>query len=439
MSFRSLDLDRPVAREPSLAASARASFVGADTLIEAAFRAHPDAVVVFDASARIVRASQEARSLLRISGDPAGRSIADILRAGGAGLEEAAGAVDALDQYDALVDIRGVLTALSVRRVRDRDGRLVGGQLVARGLDMLDHVARSGAGEARFRFAEAEGPVSLGGLERRCRDLAARIAKARRAHGEGRPVAIVGEVGTGKSALARSLVQAPVRLVRVDVDTLRLGGIARALRLTGLGHGDTPRALLIEDLDGLGAQEIADLSRVLQAVSGGPSPWTVLVTCQPPMARPDIAAFLGTLGGARIALPPLRDAPDLLEAALDLIEDDWRTRSPALAMPDAVRATLEGYAFPGNLKELSRLASDLALAAQASGGAVDLADLPDHIAPAPAEESLKAAVERFESALIERAVRRHGSQRRAALALGVNDATIVRKRRRGRGVEVGAD
>lgn len=138
-------------------------------------------------------------------------------------------------------------------------------------------------------------------------------------------------------------------------------------------------------------------------------------------------------------VPPLRDMPPVVSHLIDRFQQTMNQRrvSP-IEIPERVRGVLTDYSFPGNIRELlniiqriavfiemeediDELISDLVAAAKVQP-ADDEDDLPD-----VATLDLRSEVQRFERALIDKAIRVHGSKRKAAKALGVNIGTIVRK------------
>lgn len=146
-----------------------------------------------------------------------------------------------------------------------------------------------------------------------------------------------------------------------------------------------------------------------------------------------------------ILLPPLRDRqediPPLLQQQLERIEARYGLRRRFSGA--AVRHLLS-YPWPGNVRELENVIErivvtsdqeliDGAFVAEVLGlptAPTPVAvRLPAEAAPLtePKAESLPEAVERLERHLISDALRRYGSTHRAAAALGVSQATVVRK------------
>jgi PAS domain S-box-containing protein/TyrR family helix-turn-helix protein len=149
--------------------------------------------------------------------------------------------------------------------------------------------------------------------------------------------------------------------------------------------------------------------------------------------RADLFYRLNTIP---IRLPALRERPEdlapLFGHFLKLFNDRYhrqKTLSPA-----AIDLLCQ-YDFPGNVRELAHLVERLVVLSEEDC-------IEPHALPAPITRlrgradflltlqeglPLKDLVERFECYLIEQAVRKYGSQRRAAEKLGIDHTTIGRK------------
>jgi transcriptional regulator with PAS, ATPase and Fis domain len=149
-----------------------------------------------------------------------------------------------------------------------------------------------------------------------------------------------------------------------------------------------------------------------------------------------------------LVLPPLRERRELIPPLLDrfLAKINQRRDKPFTIDPECRRRLLE-YAYPGNIRELQNIVEYLGVACDR---VATEADLPRaqmrHLtevsgldaARAPeisggtdfsAGFSLREAVKHYESSLIDAAIRKSGSKRKAAELLGVDIATVVRKSR----------
>jgi PAS domain S-box-containing protein len=105
--------------------------------------------------------------------------------------------------------------------------------------------------------------------------------------------------------------------------------------------------------------------------------------------------------------------------------------------PEAIDVLCK-YDFPGNIRELTNLIERLVVVSEQDR--IDVTDLPNTVRrvtsktiphPLPADEiSLKKALENYEGLIIERAIRKYGSQREAARVLKIDQATLSRKMRK---------
>lgn len=158
--------------------------------------------------------------------------------------------------------------------------------------------------------------------------------------------------------------------------------------------------------------------------------------------RPDLYYRLKTF---TIRIPPLRERTNrdaLIEAFLDRV-NAAREQSLTLS-PQCLRA-LRQYPFPGNIRELSNILEHLSIVADDEARVEHLPpDMEWHAAPgepfsadtgsarlADAPSTLKEQVRAYEDRIIRQAIARFGSKREAARRLGVDIATLVRKTRRG--------
>lgn len=140
-----------------------------------------------------------------------------------------------------------------------------------------------------------------------------------------------------------------------------------------------------------------------------------------------------------LRVPPLRELQPIVDHLIDrFMQTINRRRQVPVVVPLRLREILADYSFPGNIRELLNIVQRIAVFTEDTD---DLSDLLDElISPmdvpgaemrpdldAGATLDLRAEVRRFERALIDKAIRIHGSKRKAAKALGVDIGTIVRK------------
>ena len=97
---------------------------------------------------------------------------------------------------------------------------------------------------------------------------------------------------------------------------------------------------------------------------------------------------------------------------------------------------LVGYDWPGNVRELENMVEQLLIMAQ--GEVITVEALPTRLrtllspvaSVAHGEKPFKVALEEFECRLLKGAIDKHGSSRKVAKALGINQSTVVRKANR---------
>jgi DNA-binding NtrC family response regulator len=152
-----------------------------------------------------------------------------------------------------------------------------------------------------------------------------------------------------------------------------------------------------------------------------------------------------------LEVTPLRQQPKLVRHLVDhFVGAANRMRKPKMRVSEDCLAALDRYSFPGNIRELHNLIQHLSVAADEEarpehlpsyvlrGERDDTIDTGNQNETGPTQggsfkivtmspRSLKEQVKEFERALIDNAIDRLGSKRKAARALGVDIGTIVRK------------
>ncbi|MFI9828684.1 sigma-54-dependent Fis family transcriptional regulator [Streptomyces sp. NPDC051913] len=228
------------------------------------------------------------------------------------------------------------------------------------------------------------------------------------------PLLLIGERGTGKSALARELVDRPLLM---DAAETELGTRSDALR--------TGRPLIVRHVERLAAPDTATLNSLLAT-----HPHVPLFVTYTPGAPPGpcLQRLLDTLAARSVTLPALRERPeDIRELLTALAPDPTPGRPPLTWALDALRA-LERHPWPGNVTELAHLVSTLADHRRTTGP-VRRTELPDPVREGPAPRPL-TPMERAERSAILDALRLHGGNKaRAAASLGIARATLYRKLR----------
>ncbi len=151
-----------------------------------------------------------------------------------------------------------------------------------------------------------------------------------------------------------------------------------------------------------------------------------------------------------LVVPPLRDQRELLPHLIENILAKINvTRTPKLALSDVLYSWLLSYNYTGNIRELVNILEVLTVTAddladithlkKATAWSEGVEEVHQHRDPIyPTAEAttlpetqinadLKSTVMAFDEKIINEAIRKHGSKRKAASALGVNVSTIIRK------------
>jgi transcriptional regulator with PAS, ATPase and Fis domain len=281
------------------------------------------------------------------------------------------------------------------------------------------------------------------------------------------PVLLLGETGTGKNVFARLIHDAsPRRDGRFHV--LNCGAIPEGLleaELFGYAKGaftgaDSRGRLGLINLAHRGTlllDEIGDLPlslqvKLLRFLDTG-EVWPVGGS---EAKRPDVRILAATNRDLRqmmaegtfrkdlfyrlhilvVPIPPLREHPEDIPELVAKMQEQLARRlgMRKILTPSAMEALCR-YAFPGNIRELWNLIESLSILVK--GGTIDVSDLPPEIAtyrtgstPAAAGAdglNLRQAVRQVEAHILREALRRYGTQAKAARHLGVAQATVARK------------
>jgi len=286
-------------------------------------------------------------------------------------------------------------------------------------------------------------------------------------------VVILGESGTGKGLLARTIHSLSGRCAKPFVD-LHCGAVADQLLESELfGHergaftgavGEKPGLFELADGGTLFLDEFAEMSPEMQSKLlkvldhgelrrvGGVRTITVDVRVIVATNRDvdDLVRagrlrqdLLHRVDVIRITLPPLRERPEdiprFVTHFLSLLQR--RGLGEKKVTPQAMRV-LQGYAWPGNVRELANTIERLMILSPAS--TIDVEDLPENLlfrkplAAVTDERSLSLA--EMERRHILRVIETAGGNlTSAARRLGMNRGTLHRKMQRwqGQGARVG--
>ena len=294
-------------------------------------------------------------------------------------------------------------------------------------------------------------------------DTARRILElALRAANSSAAILILGETGTGKSLLAQTIhTNSPIRqkpFVTVNCPCLShellesdLFGHVRGA-FTGAVQ-DTWGKVSAADGGTLFLDEIGDLpmtiqpkllrllqekqyERVGEAASRSANVRIIAATNRD--LKREVAAgrfredLYYRLNVIAIDVPPLRSRPPQImaaaEAFLDSVCQQLGRASPGFTA--AARRVLEGYAWPGNLRELRNVIERAAILSH--GSALDASDFPALLAQPPAARYQiggPISLHALENAHIQMVVANSSSLEEAARILQIDKSTLYRKRK----------
>jgi transcriptional regulator with PAS, ATPase and Fis domain len=280
------------------------------------------------------------------------------------------------------------------------------------------------------------------------------------------PVLLLGETGTGKNVFARLIHDASPRRTG-PFHVVNCGAIPEGLleaQLFGYAKGaftgaDSRGRIGIINLAHTGTlvlDEVGDLPlglqvKLLRFLEAG-EVWPVGGT---EAKHPDVRIIAATNrdlgrmmaeGAFRkdlfyrlhilvLSVPPLREHPEDIPALVEMMLEQLSRRLGMLKTltPAAMEALLR-HAFPGNIRELWNLVESLVVTVRAP--AIDVSDLPLELAgpaastslvSAPSGLNLRQALHQLEAQIVREALRRYGTQSKAAQHLGVAQATVARK------------
>ncbi|MEV0084524.1 helix-turn-helix domain-containing protein [Saccharopolyspora sp. NPDC050642] len=244
------------------------------------------------------------------------------------------------------------------------------------------------------------------------------VAQARTAFQQGLRVAVVGEPGAGKTALAslarRELARERVLSARPpapeDID------VWLTLWTPELGKDNT--CIIVSGVDALPAWATTELARLFGTVHRAAERLqSFVITARTDGAIPE---ELRPLVDTVVEAPALRSRPDdILPLTRHFVRQD---RGRAAALTSAAERALTSYDWPGNVRQLRKVMREAA----AGATTIDLHHLPAEVFTSPGRPLTRLeAVERDE---IIRCLTEPGTTvAQAATELGVGRATIYRK------------
>lgn len=274
-------------------------------------------------------------------------------------------------------------------------------------------------GDARTIRAPRPAPAPAARMAGRSPEWLAVVNRIERLRG-GDPLLLAGETGVGKTSLALGSPyragHLPPSSKLVDAAERHIVGTLQWLtQLREAMAGGAP--VVVRGIETLDAPALDGMRAVLESRPEG-LPVTLTLTTDTPE---DVEAFELKFGARGVWVPPLRDrVADLPElwAALTV------SAAPGTRLeirPEALEL-MQHYRWPGNVKELRQLVSQLATSGRT--GPVEVSDLP---AAMQATKNL-TLIERVELEAIRKALQEaEGNRVKAADILGVSRATVYRK------------
>lgn len=367
----------------------------------------------------------------------------------------------------------------SVRFIRDSQHKPCLTVFVQRDLELLDHQRRVAEGRSPrevFKFAaDAQTTPDFAAQAVLSPQIGTILANGERAIRTGARILLIGESGTGKTELAKHFHQLTQNKTAPFIH-VNCGSIPENLfesEMFGYERGaftgavTTGKKGLIEAARGgvLFLDEVGEIPQVSQAkllrfledgmvqkigshTSQHVDTIVIAATNRDLLQMVDSGRFrrdlFYRLSVITLEVPPLREQTGLIDHLTDyFVARAARTRGHHLGVHASCRAALAAYSYPGNIRELSNIVQGLAVMADDVAQASHLPPHVTDIATAPTgrhatassastwmasrDATLKEMVRGYESQIIDAAISRHGSKRKAAKALGVDIGTIVRK------------
>ena len=133
-----------------------------------------------------------------------------------------------------------------------------------------------------------------------------------------------------------------------------------------------------------------------------------------------------------LSLPPLRERPaDILAIATSQLQQLSRqSGQPLKSFSERARQVLQHYSWPGNIRELRNVIERATILS--SGPEIDLIDLPPSLSESADENPMMGGsytVDEIEAEHIRQVLRRSKNLQQAATVLGLDPTTLLRKRK----------
>ena len=328
-------------------------------------------------------------------------------------------------------------------------------RVVSRALELQNLRAENKSLRTRLeRLSQPIPLMTLGPQSRKLAELAAQVAQS------DATVLLTGESGTGKSMLANYIHRLSPRTEGPFVEVACTTLSEHLLESELFGHvrgsftgaikdkpgrleaaeggtvfldeiGDLPLALQVKLLRFLqektfervgGADTIEVNARIIAATNQNLEQFV-----REKRFREDLYYRLNVI---EIRVPALRDRPgEIAPLAEHFIERAAEQHHrPALKLSEEARAALSGYAWPGNIRELKNLIERAVVLSR--GDTITLSDLPDKVLATSRREDQGLTLEEIERRHIQLVLEQAVTLEEAADMLGINVATLWRKRRK---------
>ncbi len=427
-----------------------------------------DGIVCLDRAGHVVSANAEARRILGWSADKSGQQTKDILPDSPEWLE-------LVSEQPGLQRVEVMIRADAGNQImasaRRRPGWKLPEMIILRDVETIQFRKERASGASvsnTVRFLSRNRTRPDFATQRRLSPALNQVlSRGERAAREGMRILITGESGVGKSEVARFLhgrvADARDPFVVMNCASSSDARFEEALFGSETGTGAEARPGLLEQAEGgtLFLDEVGEIPLSAQAkllgfledglamrvggLQGRLANVRVIAATNRDLRqmvregkfRADLYFRLAVIV---LTVPPLRDMPALIGHLTDrFLQTFNQRRQVPMLLPARYRDLLEDYSFPGNIRELLNIVQKAAVFVDDADSIEAIfsdllvpMDIPGaqeggDSMPASAMFDLKAELRRYENALIDKAIRIHGSKRKAAKALGVNIGTIVRK------------
>jgi len=274
---------------------------------------------------------------------------------------------------------------------------------------------------ARRRPTRREDDGSLPGLAGASKAWTAFCAAARRAADAGTSVAIAGETGSGRLAVARALHDLARRahFTVVDAASAMADGRPEWLRRLREQLADAETTVVVRHLERCDDALAAAAAAEIDAAPGAAA--RLVGTVEPAMLSDAVRPLLDRFC-VRLAVPPLRDRRDDTELLVRSFLERHGAGSKLRFHPQAI-AVLRAADFPGNVRGLEAVVAGIARTRRS--GDVLAGDLPELRPAGPAHLTPMERAER--DAIVKALHEAKQNKAAAAAALGISRPTLYRK------------